>query len=184
MVCLRNDYSSHFFSLGVRSTLTSPNYPTVSVKTLLLNTSQTRSANDRTNLQQRCSTSRKSSHWNIYPQLRGLCLANQRTQHQSSVSVLPADLLPSFSEKKTNDTFRALQRSKTLDIVLDASSPIKVTSYVSPQSNNSSFQILEQTPYLVRKRSAFTLGSKQQPETFPIQDSIQHFHHSSTRTNK
>lgn len=160
---------SQFESLSNHPDLTngilplSTDYPTISVKKVLLNSA--RSTNDRLNTNtkvlDRCLSIRKPSHSNIYPHLRVFCLANQRQQDQS--------VLRATSAKKTDDTFRTLQRGKTVDIVLDIPSSIKPTNTI---------------PHLIEKRSAFTHRSKHQPSgTSVIPNSVQHFHHSLTRTS-
>jgi hypothetical protein len=176
------------------TSLASSEQPTVSVKKLLVDTSSTRSTsehnNTNTKLLDRRSTPRKPSHSDIYPQLRIFSLANQRQHRQSSAAIPPTSLLPNVPGKKPDETYRTLQRSKTLDVVLDIPNPIKVTSRFPVQPDNPSSnqhqhttnRTIDQTPSRFFKRSAFNIRSEQQKSTSVIQKSRQHFYNSSTTT--
>ena len=81
-------------------------------------------------LLERRATPHRPHHSDIYPHLRIFSLANQRQHRQSSASVQGAPL-PTVSAKKIDEPPRILQRSKTLDVVLDVPTPIKTRTRVT-----------------------------------------------------
>ncbi|CAF4605261.1 unnamed protein product, partial [Rotaria magnacalcarata] len=162
--------------------------PSVSVKKLFLDTSHSRSVTDHNNtntkLLERRSTPRKQSHPDMYPQLRIFSLANQQQHRQSSAST--AAYLPAVNGKKPDDTLRILQRSKTLDVVLDIPNPVNPPSRIPVHTDNSSSHriqrttnaFIEQTPTSISNRSAPNLYSeqrKQQMKSSIIQNSQPNF---------
>ncbi|CAF2410135.1 unnamed protein product [Rotaria sp. Silwood2] len=182
------------------TSLVSSDHPIVSVKRILIDTSVSRATNDHsytnTKLLERRSSPRKPSQPDIYPQLRIFSLANQQQHRQSSAteSVVNAAHLPNVNGKKTDDTQRALQRSKTLDVVLDIPTSVNVPPRAPIQADNSSSNrihrttngMIEQTPSLISNRSALNLYSEhrkqQQHRSSIIQNSRQNYHRSSTTT--
>ncbi|CAF1138227.1 unnamed protein product [Rotaria sordida] len=180
--------------------LVSSDHPTVSVKKLLIDTSVSRVTNDHNNtntkLLDRRSSPRKSSHPDMYPQLRIFSLANQKQHRQPSAngSVSNAAHLPNVNGKKPDDTQRVLQRSKTLDVILDIPTSVNVSSRAPTQADNLSSNrihrttngILEQTPSHMSNRSSLNLYSEhkkqQQHRLSIIQNSRQNYHRSTTTT--
>ncbi|CAF4193613.1 unnamed protein product, partial [Rotaria magnacalcarata] len=94
-------------------------------------------------LLERRSTPRKQSHPDMYPQLRIFSLANQQQHRQSSAST--AGYLPAVNGKKPDDTLRILQRSKTLDVVLDIPNPVNPPSRIPVHTDNSSSHRIQRT---------------------------------------
>ncbi|CAF0881825.1 unnamed protein product [Rotaria sp. Silwood1] len=182
------------------TSIVSSDHPTVSVKKLLIDTSVSRVTNDHNNtntkLLERRSSPRKPSHPDIYPQLRIFSLANQQQHRQLSATGSAATTahLPNVNGKKTDDTQRALQRSKTLDVVLDIPTSANTSSRARTQADNSSSNrihrttngIIEQTPSLISNRSALNIYSEhrkqQQNRSSIIQNYRQNFHRSPTTT--
>ncbi|CAM2727074.1 unnamed protein product [Rotaria socialis] len=148
-------------------------HPSVSVKKLFLDASHSRSVidhnNTNTKLLERRSTPRKQSHPDTYPQLRIFSLANQQQHRQSSASTANTAYLPAVNGKKPDDTLRILQRSKTLDVVLDIPSSVNPPSRIPIHTDNSSSHriqrttntFIEQMPTSISNRSAPNLYSEQ-----------------------
>lgn len=115
--------------------LISPDRSTVPVRKLI-ESSPVRSIPEQTltipnaKLLERRATPHRPHHSDIYPHLRIFSLANQRQHRQSSASVQGAPL-PTVSAKKIDEAPRILQRSKTLDVVLDVPTPIKTRTRVT-----------------------------------------------------
>jgi hypothetical protein len=118
------------------TSLVPSDHPAVSVRKLLVDPSPIRSTTEQNNtnpkLLERRSTPHQPPQPDIYPHLRIFSLANQRQNRQSSAKV-PAALLPNVPGKKMDETSRILQRSKTLDVVLDIPSPVKVKPRIPTQ---------------------------------------------------
>jgi len=177
-------------SVPESTSLISAVHPTVSVKKLFLDTTPVRpmtehNHNTNTKLLERRSTPGKSSQSDVYPHLRIFSLANQRQHRQSSASIPPA-LLPTVSGKKTDETSRILQRSKTLDVVLNIPNPINIKSNIPIQPDNllqhTTNGTDEQISSYVSKRSSLSLRSEKQNNESITQNSRHYYHHSSTIT--
>jgi hypothetical protein len=161
--------------------LISPDHPTIAVKKLIVESSPIRSITEQTNnkLLERRATPRKPSHSDIYPHLRIFSLANQRQHRQSSATIPPA-LLPNVSGKKTDEPPRILQRSKTLDVVLNIPNPIKIKSRMPITPDN----LLQPR---TSKRPGFNIRSGQNYQrsstTIPTNTLLIRFHHGTTERN-
>lgn len=151
--------------------LVSSDHPKVSVKKLLVDPSISRTNGDQNNttgkILDRRATPRKPSYPDINPQLRIFSLANQQNRQSSASS---ATYVQSLAAKKTDDTLRTLQRSKTLDVVLDVPNPMNGSSRILTQTDNSASNrtqrivsgLVDQTPSSISNRSPFTLYAEQQ----------------------
>lgn len=166
------------------TSLVSPDHPTVSVRKLHVETSPIRFANEQSHttnskLLDRRATPHKPSHSDIYPHLRIFSLANQRQHRQSSASV-PAAALPNVPVKKVDEPPRSLQRTKTLDVVLDLPNPTKSKSRVTIPPDT----LLQPRP---NKRSALNLRSEQHFQrsatTIPANSLLIRFSHGATERN-
>lgn len=186
------------------TSLVSPEHPTVSVKKLLLDTSLNRSStehslNNSKLLDRRGTTPRKPSYSDVFTQSRVFSLANQQQHRQPSASASTNAVLPTVVGKKSDQNFRLLQRSKTLDIVLDLPNESfnsgKSGSRYSNQSDGLSTNLVQHTangnasfdhaPSRFSRRSLVTVRPQPQtPITGPIvqivPNSGQRFHHFST----
>lgn len=141
----------------------------ISVKKLLIETSSPSSAQTNNKLLERRATPRRPSHSQIYPHLRIFSLANQRQQRQTT-DIVPASLLPNVSGRKTDDFTRTLQRSKTLDVVLDIPNTSTVKSRRTDSSNRRSNKQQQQTFH----RSSTTM---------PTNTVLIRFNHTNTESN-
>ncbi|UJR20942.1 hypothetical protein I4U23_024051 [Adineta vaga] len=102
-----------------------------------------------------CSTSIKSSYSNFQPQLPLFSLTNQQ-QPSSSI------FLTTLFNKKNDEPFHPLQRSRTFQTFSDISNTPRTSSYTSDRWTNSFHSTTnELKPCLISKRISFTLRSKQ-----------------------
>jgi len=166
------------------SLVAADDHPTVTVRKLLTDTSPIRSIteinNTNSKLLDRRSTPHKLSQPAIHPHLRIFSLANQR-QHRRSSATVPAALIPTISGKKTDEISRVLQRSKTLDVVLDIPKPINGKSLADNSlqhktNGTNEQQILSR----VSKRSALASHSEKQTSASIIKNSGQNLSRSTT----
>ncbi len=161
--------------------LISPDHPTVAVKKLVVESSSIRSMTEQTNnkLLERRATPRKPFHSDNHPHLRIFSLANQR-QHRQSSATIPPTLLPNVSGKKTDESPRILQRSKTLDVVLNIPNPIKI----KPRIPITPDTLLQPRP---SKRSALNFRSRQNlprsATTIPANTLLIRYNHGTTERN-
>ncbi|CAF0842912.1 unnamed protein product [Adineta ricciae] len=102
-----------------------------------------RQANTSTTFLARCPSSINSSHTDLQPQLRVFSLTNQQP---SSI------FLTSLSNKKTNETFHPLRRSRTFETLFDYTTSVRVPSFN---------ETLEPILSLTSKRMSFTFRAKQ-----------------------
>ncbi len=166
------------------TSLVPADHPTVSVRKLLTDTSPIRSITEinNTNLKllDRRSTPQKPSQSAIYPHLRIFSLANQRQHRRSSASV-PTALVPIVSGKKTDEISRVLQRSKTLDVVLDIPKPFNGKSHadnlLQHKTNGTNEQHIVSR---VSKRSVLPIHSEKQNSPSIIQNSGKNYSRSTT----
>jgi hypothetical protein len=129
-------------------------------------------------LLERRATPRKPSNSDTYPHLRIFSLANQR-QHRQASATIHNPLLPNVSGKKADEPVRILQRSKTLDVVLNIPNPLKIKSRISIPSDT----LLQRNS----KRSALHIRSGQHFQrsatTIPTNTLLIRFNHGPTERN-
>ena len=171
------------------------------MKKLLLDTSLNRSVTDHSLnnsklLDRRGTTPRKPSYSDVFSQSRIFSLANQQQHRQSSATNA---VLPTVVGEKPDQKFRLLQRSKTLDIVLDLPNESfnsgKGSSRFSHQTDGPSTNVVQHAAYgntsldhgpsRSSRRSLVTVRPQQQtPIAAPIVQAVpnsgQRFHHFST----
>ena len=192
------------------ASFTSSDHPILSARKILGDTSLPQSAGDYTNAQSTDHriSSRKPSYSDMNPQTRILSLVNH-LQYRRTSGVMRSYVLPAVVGRRNEDSLRALDRSKTLDVVFALSNETtkKIPSRLparadSPQSLSNilsrSINGNDPIPSRLPQRSILppphTLRSEQQPTTQPlvqlvqyqnIQNSAQRYHysaHSSTTT--
>ena len=154
------------------TSLFSADRSTIPVRKLLIETTPTRSISEQTpnpinaKFSERRATPHKLNHSDIYPHLRIFSLANQRQHRQSSASV-QAGPLPTVSSKKIDEPPRILQRSKTLDVVLDVPTPVKTRTRVmippdtllQPRSSKRSALNMRSEPQFQRSATSIPTNS-------------------------
>lgn len=120
---------------------------------------------------------RKQSHPEIYPQLRVFSMTNQQQNRQPSAALGNAAYFPNVNGKKSEEALRILQRSKTLDVALDAPHSANASTRApNPIDNLSSNRVqrttngfVEQSSTHVSNRAPHNLYTEQrkQPPTKP-----------------
>mgnify|MGYP001030488464 CR=1 FL=1 len=153
----------------------------ISVKKILIETStrplteQTTHTNSK--LLERRATPRQPSNLQIYPHLRIFSLANQRQQRQTT-DIVPASLLPSVTGRKTDDFTRTLQRSKTLDVVLDIPNAPTSTSSPSVKSRRT-----DSSHRRSNKQQSSAQTVHRSSTTIPTNTVLIRFNHTNTERN-